>query len=57
MNTVAAVFAIIDLIGHGLELAEDIGRIVGASDEDLAAIRAEVTKRRNAANDAMQETT
>jgi len=51
---IAVVFAILDLVDRGLDLAEGIGRILRATDAELAAIRDEVTARLEAAVDRME---
>lgn len=53
--TVAAVFAIIDLVGVGLEYAERIARIAGLSESQIAEVRLEVNARRKAAMDRLDK--
>ena len=56
MGTIAIVFTLLDMLGKGIEYAERIGVILGASDEEMAELREASERRAKAAHTALQDT-
>ena len=55
-GTVATVFAIVELVGVGLDYAERIGILLKANEQEMAEIREQADRRRRAAMDKMNST-